>query len=207
LGRIIKADLEGLATAADVVARGGVICYPTDTLYGLGCDPFNVSAVQRTTQVKGERKKPMPVLVRGLADAEKLAHVSERARRLANKFWPGPLTIVLQAREILPRILAPEGSVGLRSPNHPICLDLLGLCNGTLVGTSANRSGKPPALSAKQAFEELGDQVDIILDGGKPPLALASTVVDLTQPKLVVLREGPVAREELLRCLRTRVRR
>ena len=200
----MKADLEGLATAADVVAKGGVICYPTDTLYGLGCDPLNVSAVQRTMKAKGDRAKSMPVLVRGLDDAEKLAYVSERARRLANKFWPGPLTLVLQAREMLPRILAPKGSVGLRSPNHPICLDLLGLCNGTLVGTSANRGGRPPAISAKEAFEELGDQVDVILDGGKPPLALASTVVDLTQPKLVVLREGPVGREELLRCLRTR---
>jgi L-threonylcarbamoyladenylate synthase len=200
----MKADLEGLATAADAAAKGGVICYPTDTLYGLGCDPLNVSAVQRTMKVKGGRTKPMPVLVRGLDDAEKLAHVSERARRLAGKFWPGPLTMVLQARDVLPRILVPEGRIGLRSPNHPICLDLLGLCSGMLVGTSANRTGRPPATSVKQAFDELGDHVDIILDGGRPPLALASTVVDVTKPKLVILREGPVGREELLRCLRPR---
>jgi L-threonylcarbamoyladenylate synthase len=143
-------------------------------------------------------------LVRSLDDAEKLAHVSEKARRLACKFWPGPLTMVLQAREALPRILVPQGGIGLRSPNHPICLDLLGLCSGMLVGTSANRTGRLPATSAKQAFDELGDQVDLILDGGKSRVALASTVVDLTKPKLVILREGPVGREELLRCLRSR---
>jgi len=204
LAQILKADLEGLAKAADVVAKGGVICFPTDTVYGLGCDPLNTSAIQKTMKTKGDRAKPMPVLVRELNDAEKLAHVSDRARRLANKFWPGPLTMVLEARDLIPRTLAPEGRIGLRSPNHPLCLDLLGLCSGTLVGTSANRTGSPPATSAKQAFDELGDQVDIVLDGGKTPLGLASTVVDLTNPKLVVLREGPVERTELLRCLRRR---
>jgi L-threonylcarbamoyladenylate synthase len=203
LTRIMKADLEGLATAADVVAKGGVICYPTDTLYGLGCDPLNVPAIQKTMKAKGDRTKPMPILVRSLEDADKLAHVSERARRLADKFWPGPLTMILQARGMLPRILVPEGTIGLRSPKHPICLNLLGLCSGMLVGTSANLTGRPPATSAKEALDELGGQVDVILDGGRSPLASASTVVDLTRPKLVILREGPVGREELFRCVRS----
>ena len=198
----MKADLEGLAIAADVVSRGGIICYPTDTVYGVGCDPFNSSAIEKTMKAKGERTKPMPVLVHGLNDAEKLAYVSERARRLAGKFWPGPLTMVLKARDVLPRILVPGGKVGVRSPNHPICLNLLGLCSGTLVGTSANRTGRPAAVSARQALDELGGQVDVVLDGGKPPLGLASTVVDLTAPRLVIAREGPVGRAELLRRLR-----
>jgi L-threonylcarbamoyladenylate synthase len=205
--RIIKADLEGLATAAEIVARGGVICYPTDTVYGLGCDPLNVPAVQKTMKAKGDRTKPMPILVRSLEDAGKLAQVSERAKRLADRFWPGPLTIILQAREILPRILVPDGTIGLRSPKHPICLNLLELCSGMLVGTSANLTGRPPATSAKEALDELGDQVEVILDGGRSPLASASTVVDLTQGKLVVLREGPIGKEELLRCLRSHVER
>jgi len=204
LGQILKADLEGLARAADVVAKGGIICFPTDTVYGLGCDPLNVSAIQKTMKVKGERTKPMPVLVHGLDDAEKIAYVSDRARRLADKFWPGPLTLVLEARDVLPSILAPQQKVGVRSPNHPICLDLLGLCAGRLVGTSANHTGHPAAMSARHVLEELGEQVDVVLDGGMPPLGLASTVIDLTVPGVTILREGPVGRAELLRCLRKR---
>jgi L-threonylcarbamoyladenylate synthase len=153
-------------------------------------------------EVKGDRKKPMPVLVDNLAAAEKLAYLTDRARTLAREFWPGPLTMVLQSREVLPEILTPDKRVGLRSPKHPICLNLLKLCSGFLVGTSANLTGKSPARTAEEAFEQIGDRVDLVLDGGKAPLGVASTVVDLTQPKLKILREGPLDREQLLRSLR-----
>jgi L-threonylcarbamoyladenylate synthase len=202
LVRVLKADLDGLASAADTVAKGGVICYPTDTLYGLGCDPLNSSAVKRTMEVKGDRTKPMPVLVKGLAEAEKLAYVTDYARRVAERFWPGPLTMILHSREIVPTVLTPERRVGVRSPKHPICLDLLALCSGALIGTSANLSGRPPATTALEALKELGDRVDVILDGGRAPLGVASTVIDLTQPKVTILREGPVERSEIIRCLR-----
>lgn len=200
----MKADLDGLASAADTVAKGGVICYPTDTVYGLGCDPLNSSAIKRTVEAKGGRTKPLPVLVKGLADAEGLVYVTNRAKRVAESFWPGPLTMVLPSRDIVPTILAPERRVGVRSPKHPICLDLLGLCSGALIGTSANLSGRPPATTALEALKELGDRVDIILDGGRAPLGVASTVVDLTQAKVTILREGPVERSEIIRCLRQR---
>ena len=202
--RVLRADLDGLASAADTVANGGVICYPTDTLYGLGCDPLNSSAIKRTMEVKGDRTKPMPVLVKGLADAERLAYVTDHARLVAETFWPGPLTMILQSREIVPTILTPERRVGVRSPKHPICLDLLGLCSGALIGTSANLSERPPATTAQEAVKELGDRVDVILDGGRAPLGVASTVVDLTQPKVTILREGPIERSEIVRCLRRR---
>jgi L-threonylcarbamoyladenylate synthase len=204
LVRVFKADVEGLAEAAATVANGGVICYPTDTLYGLGCDPLNGQAVKRTKEAKGPRSKPMPILVKDLATAEKFAHIPERAKRLAQAFWPGPLTIVLQGREVLPAILIPEGKVGIRSPDHLICLDLLQLCSGGLVGTSANLTGKPPARTAQEALNQLGDRVDLILDGGRVPIGVASTVIDLTQPGLRILREGPLGREELLNSLRRR---
>jgi len=204
LARVLKADLDGLASAADTVAKGGVICYPTDTVYGLGCDPVNELAIKRTLEIKGDRTKPPPVLVKGLAEAERLVYVTDRARRVAESFWPGPLTMVLRSREIAPTVLAPEGRVGVRSPKHPTCLDLLGLCSGALIGTSANLSGKPPATTALEALKELGDQVDIILDGGRTPLGVASTVVDLIQAKVTILREGPVERSEIIRCLRRR---
>ena len=200
----MKADLDGLASAADTVAKGGVICYPTDTLYGLGCDPQNSSAIKRAMKIKGDRTKPMPVLVKDLAYAGNLAYITDRARRIAEKFWPGPLTLVLHSREVVPTILAPEGRVGVRSPKHPICLDLLGLCSGALTGTSANLSGRPPATTAPEALKELGDQVDMILDGGRTPLGVASTVIDLTQPQVTILREGPVERSEIIQWLRQR---
>lgn len=204
--RVIKADLEGLAVAAETVIKGGLICYPTDTLYGLGCDPFNTSAIVKTVAAKGKRDKAMPVLVKSVDDAERLAFFSESARQLADAYWPGPLTVVLPARDNIPSALSPEHTVGLRSPKHAICQQLLGLCSGYLIGTSANLTGKPPATSAEEIVTQLGDRVDIVLDGGRSPVGVASTVVDLTKEHLVVLREGPIARAEVLRCLKRRSR-
>ncbi len=200
--RVLKADLEGLAAAADVVRKGGLICYPTDTVYGLGCDPLNASAAERVMRTKGDRTKPMPILVKNIENARRLAHVSDSAAKLADKFWPGPLTMVLLSLDVLPAILIPNGRVGLRSPKHAICLELLGLCSGALVGTSANLTGRPPAVTAEAAANELEDRVDLVVDGGRAPLGVASTVVDLTASKLTILREGPIGRGEIMQCLR-----
>ena len=204
LVRVLKADLDGLAEAAAIVAKGGLIAYPTDTVYGLGCDPLNTSAVERALSAKGGRTKAMPILVKGLKDADKVAHVSGGARRLAQAFWPGPLTIVLRARDVLPPNLVPERTVGVRSPNHPICLELLGLCSGFLVGTSANLTGKPPATTAEEVLKEFGGRVDFVLDGGRSSLGVASTVVDLTKNHFTFLREGPIGRGEIMRCFKER---
>lgn len=204
--RIVKADLEGLTVVADTVARGGLICYPTDTVYGLGCDPLNPSAVEKAIAAKGKRAKAMPVLVKSTDDAERLAYFSETAKRLADRYWPGPLTIVLPAKDHVPSILAPKRTVGVRSPKHAICQQLLGLCSGRLVGTSANLTGKPPAISVEEIVNQLGDRVDIVLNGGRSPVGVASTVVDLTKNHLLILREGPVARAEILRFLKQKSR-
>jgi L-threonylcarbamoyladenylate synthase len=204
VARIIKADFDGLTVAAKVVGKGGLICFPTDTVYGLGCNPLNSSAVNRARLAKGVPTRPFPVLVKGIENAELLAQMSDRARKVARKFWPGPLTLVLPAREILPRNLVPDGTVGLRSPNHSICLNLLSLCSGALVGTSANATGRPPAVSAEEAARVLGDNVDLILDGGRAPLGLASTVVSLTKPTFAIVREGPIGAQEIMKCLRER---
>ena len=203
MAKVLKADLDGVAEAAAIVAKGGVICYPTDTLYGLGCDPMNAFAVERTMDAKGPRTRPMPILVNDLVAVERFAYVPERARKLAKLFWPGPLTMVLQAREALPKILIPERKVGVRSPKHHACLKLLELCSGGLVGTSANLTGRPPATTAEEALSQLGDRVDLIIDGGRVPVGVASTVVDLTMPRFSLLREGPVSREEILDVLRS----
>jgi len=204
--RVVKADLEGLAVASEAVTDGGLICFPTDTVYGLGCDPLDALAIEKILATKGRGQKAMPVLVRGMQDAEHLAVFSENARRLAERYWPGPLTIVLPAKDHVPSILAPEGTIGLRSPRHTICQQLLGLCSGNLVGTSANLTGKPPAISVEQIVEQLGKHVDVVVDGGKSPVGIASTVVDLTQNHLIIIREGQVSRLEILSFLKAKSR-
>jgi len=201
VARVVKADMDGLMLAAKVVAEGGIISYPTDTVYGLGCDPFSSQAIGRVMKVKGDRKKPLPVLVKTLQDGLLIAEFTEKATKLAKRFWPGPLTIVLQAKTSVPSALAPSGTIGVRSPKHATCLSLIGLCSGRLVGTSANRTGQAPATTAEEAAVALGDTIDLVVDGGRTPLAVASTVIDLSS-NFTLIREGPISREALLGCLR-----
>jgi len=198
--RILRADPEGFEEAAAAVSNGKLVCYPTDTVYGIGCDPFNLKALEALIRAKGDRTKPLPILVRGLDEAEKIGSVSDKAKLLAEEFWPGPLTIILPSKNHIPVLVAPKGTIGVRSPNNAICLNLLALCGGSLVGTSANLSGRTPATSANEAAGQLGNHVDVILDGGRSKLGIASTVVDVSGD-LIVLRKGPVSSEELLRCL------
>lgn len=198
---IVPINLDNLAAAAEVVANGGIVAYPTDTVYGLGCDPFNSQAVKAVLRAKGNRSKPLPVLVETLHAAELIVDFSDRALKVAAAFWPGPLTMVLRAKPTVPAILAPDKTVGVRSPKHAICLKLLGMCSGMLVGTSANKTGHPPATTAKEVAKELGDQIDLVLDGGRTMLGISSTVIDLTKG-FRLLREGPISREELLKYVR-----
>jgi len=199
--RILRADPEGFKETAAAVSSGKLVCYPTDTVYGIGCDPFNVEALDKLIRAKGDRTKPLPILVRSLDEAEKLGRVSDKVKLLAQEFWPGPLTLILPARDRIPVLVAPRGTVGVRSPNNAICLNLLTLCGGSLVGTSANLSGHAPATSANEAVSQLGNHVEVILDGGRSTLGIASTVVDVSG-ELIVLRKGPISKDELLRCLR-----
>ena len=202
LVRVVKADMDGLMLAAKLIAEGGIIGYPTDTVYGLGCDPFSQHAVERVMEAKGDRKKPLPVLVKTIQDGQRIAEFPEKAAKLATRFWPGPLTMVLKAKPVVSKVLAPSGTIGVRSPKHVTCLNLLGLCSGHLVGTSANQTGKTPATTAEEVITALGDKVDLVVDGGRAPLGLSSTVIDLSS-NFTVIREGPISRETLLNCLRS----
>jgi len=200
--RVVKADADGLVLAAKLIAEGGIISYPTDTVYGLGCDPFSQHALERVMNAKGDRSKPMPILVKTLQDGRRIAEFPEKAAKVAARFWPGPLTMVLRAKASVPKALVPSGTIGVRSPKHDTCLNLIGLCSGYLVGTSANQTGKAPATTAEEVVAGLGDKIDLVLDGGRAPLGVASTVVDLSS-NMTVIREGPISREALLNCLRS----
>jgi L-threonylcarbamoyladenylate synthase len=196
--RILKATLENIRVAAKVVKEGGLVVYPTDTVYGLGCDPFNVDAVERLIAVKGSRDKALPILAYSLGDVERVAGLSERARKVGERFWPRPLTLVLPKKFIPDVVTFGLGTVGVRVPNHKVALELLKLCGGLLVGTSANKSGCEPPCTAVGAFKQLGGEVDMVLDGGVAEFGVSSTVVDLTGGVPRLLRRGVVSFDRVL---------
>ena len=163
--KIIKSTRTAIQTAAQIVENGGVVVYPTDTVYGLGCNPFKEDAVKRIFKIKGERNKPLPILASGIGEIEKIAQIPEKARELAKRFWPGPLTMVLPKKPSLPNIVTLNlNSVAVRVPNHDIALALIRLSGGLLVGTSANKSGRKPPRTALEATDQIGEEVDLILD-------------------------------------------
>ena len=183
--------------------KGGLVVYPTDTVYGLGCDPFSVKAVERLIHVKGAREKPLPILSNTLSQIERVAKISLEARVMGEKFWPGPLTLILPKKDLPEIVTFGLRSVGVRIPNNEITLMLVSLAGGLLVGTSANKTGCPPPSKACEAIDQLGDQVDLILDGGTAELKTPSTVIDFTGKEPKVLREGSLTFNEVLKALNT----
>lgn len=191
---ILGADENALRKAGRIVREGGLVIYPTDTVYGVGCDPFNVEAVKRLIVAKGREGKPLPILASCVERAERIAVLTNRARGLASKFWPGPLTLVLKKRKVLPdTVTADRDTVGVRVPNNKIALSLLEQVRGLIIGTSANKSGGKPPITAVEAGKQLGRFVDVILDGGPVQLGQPSTVVDVTGERVRLLREGPIS--------------
>lgn len=197
---IMKVGQESISKAARIVGKGGLIVYPTDTVYGLGADPFNDKAVQRLFAAKGRSAKPVPVLCSSLQKATELVELSERGVELARDHWPGAFTIVAPLKNRLPSILTQgTGNLGVRVPAHPGCLNLISACGGWLTGTSANLSGQPSARTAQEAGIQLSDSVDLILDGGSL-VGKESTVALVVGDKVTILRSGPIGvREEMKR--------
>jgi len=196
--RILKPSQSSISEAIRVIKIGGLIVYPTDTVYGLGCDPFNTLAVKRLIDAKGGRKKPLPILASDIEHVKIVAEVTEAAEKLARRFWPGPLTIVLKKKPRVPQIVTfGSDTVGVRVPNHPVALELLRRCDGLLIGTSANISGKKSTATADDAANQLGDKVDLILDGGRATLGKGSTVINLADRRFRVERAGPISLKEI----------
>jgi len=188
----VKFDSGSIATAASVVLGGGVIVYPTDTVYGLGCDPTNERAVTRLVAIKRREDKPISILCSSASKASGLVWMNDQANALATRFWPGALTIVAPLKRNLPFPLhRGSGTLGVRVPAMPLCIDLIESCGGWLTGTSANISGQPSSRTALEASRQLGDVVDLILDGGRLD-GRESTVVRAVEDGIQVLRTGPV---------------
>ena len=197
---VCRVDEVSLLRAVEIVSAGGVVAFPTDTVYGLGCDLFNARAVERIFAIKG-RPARMP-LIAMLSNPEQWTQVAATlpasALALMMRFWPGPLTLIAPVRPDVPeQALGGGTTIGMRIPDHCDTLALLHLVGRPLATTSANRSGETPACSAQEVEAQLHGQIELILDGGISPHGVASTVLDCTNDPPILLREGPVSRAEL----------
>ncbi len=201
--RVLPADSsEWVKAALQVLRAGQLVAFPTDTVYGLGALVFDESAVQSIYAAKGRADdKAIPVL---LADAQDLARVAAApppmALRLAERFWPGPLTIVVQKNPALPAAVTSTDTVGVRVPDHPVARALLQAA-GPMAVTSANRSGESNARTAEEVLRQLSGRLPLIVDGGETPGGVASTVVSCTDLRPRILRQGPISLDQMLEIL------
>lgn len=191
--QLLKTSTDSIERAASIVREGGLVIYPTDTVYGLGCDPFNEDAVTRLASVKQRTKENLPVLVSSLEKARLLGNFSESLDPPIRRFWPGPLTIVVPCKVSLPyQVIGHDRMIGLRIPGRKETLDLVSKSGGFLVGTSANISGTPSLRNAEDALTVFDGKVDVILDGGSVATRIESTVVRQTDHGTQLLREGAI---------------
>ena len=191
-------DPNAIRYAADVLRHNGLVAFPTDTVYGVGALAFKAEAVQRLYVVKGRAAdKAIAVLVARNSDLLLAAsELTPCAQKLAQKFWPGPLTIVVPKHPRLPAEVSPLPTVGVRQPDHPVARRLLEL-TGPLAATSANRSGERNSLTAEEVLGHLSGRIDLLLDGGRVPGGIPSTVVDCSGAAPSVLREGPISAADI----------
>jgi L-threonylcarbamoyladenylate synthase len=194
-----SAALGRVAEAVAVLKNGGVIAMPTDTLYALTAAADDASAVRRVFAIKGrEQGRPLPLFVSGLEMAQRIAVLNAPARKLASRFWPGQLTIVVPKREEYDsEALAGSETAGLRVPDNEVARAVVEALGAPVTGTSANLSGGPDPVSADEVRRQLGDRVDIILDAGPCEYGVASTIVDCTAPEPVILRQGAITADQV----------
>ena len=200
---IISASSPGaIPRALQVLTAGGLVALPTDTVYGVGALAFDGKAVESIYTAKDRPvEKAIPVLIGDPGDLEKVgSNIPDPAHRLASRFWPGPLTIVVPKRPDLPEAVSATATVGVRVPDHDVARALLRAA-GPMAVTSANISGKQSPVTAQEVYEQLAGRIDLILDGEKTPGGLPSTLVDCTTSELRVLRGGPISLEELISAL------
>ena len=193
--------LNELDKAFAALDNGGVVVFPTDTLYGLGADVFSLPALQRIFAIKGRPAElALPVLVAGLDQVESVAlPMSNQAQELAERFWPGPLTLVMRRSPELPDLVTGGAdTVAVRMPAHRIPLALARRLGRPITGTSANLSGQPDLLDLDSIENQLGNLVDYIIRSGPPPEGTGSTVVDITRKEPRLLREGSISLEEIM---------
>jgi len=194
----VKCDKEGIDKAAKVAKDGGIIVFPTDTVYGIGCDPYNKKSVDKIYQIKGRPKtKLFPILAYSYDVASEIVEFDKDSKKIADKFWPGPLTLILKLRdERLKESLNLKEKIAIRVPNNPCLLNLL-KNSKFLVGTSANISGENSFTKSQDCYQKIREY-DIFLDGGDIEDKGESTILEMEQGKPIFHRIGALKKEEIL---------
>jgi len=189
---------QALQLALEIIRQGGMVAFPTDTVYGLGTSAFDPQGIEQLYVVKErEGRKAIAVLLSSAAELAKITAVmNDTAQRLAERFWPGPLTLIVPRHPDLPANLSPLPTIGVRMPDHPLALALIAR-SGPLATTSANLSGGENACTAHEVFTQLSGRIPLILDGGQTPGGSPSTVVDCTAEPPGILRQGPISLSKL----------
>jgi L-threonylcarbamoyladenylate synthase len=202
--KIVKTDEEGLKYAASVIRGGGVAIYPTETVYGLGCAPSDPDATKRILQIKERADKPLPLICSSIEIVSRIVKFNATAEKLAEQFWPGPLMMILPNRIDYP-IWVTHGkkTLGVRVPGDEVPRKLAQYSAGVLVSTSANKSGANPPLTAQEAINQVGKEVDVVVDGGLSPGKLPSTILDLSSNEMWILRSGPITGSQIMEALKT----
>jgi L-threonylcarbamoyladenylate synthase len=197
---LIKPEDKPLVLAAEVIQAGGVIVYPTETLYGIGSNAWDGSAIAKIRALKYRtEQKPILVIARSQDQVQLLAEeISSLAQRFIDAFWPGPLTLVFKASKQVPDLVSRgTGTIGVRIPSSPVCLRLLELVGSPLTSSSANLSGQPPLMTVAEIRQAIPKGIDLFLDGGQLPPSQPSTVLDVTGDVARILRKGAVSEERL----------
>jgi L-threonylcarbamoyladenylate synthase len=207
--QILKSDPQGIKKAAQMILKGGIIAFPTETFYGLAADALNEAVLKKIFRLKKrEEGKPLLLLIADKSWLKGLVqNVSPLAERLMDRFWPGPLTLVFNASpQLSPLLTADTGKIGVRLSPHPVTQALVQAVGRAITGTSANLSGQPGTLTALEVFQSLGESLDAVLDGGKTSGGPGSTVLDVSDPPPRIIREGMISRDELSPFLGTGVK-
>jgi L-threonylcarbamoyladenylate synthase len=188
---------DSLDEIREIYTRGELFVYPTETLYGLGADPFNETAIKRLYKVKRRPiHMPVSIAVSNIEMMENLGEVNDTARTIAEKFLPGPVTVLLKGTRDVPGILKKEGSVAVRIPNHPVALGIIEI-TGPITATSANIHGEKEPLEVGEAIDQLGDDVRLYIDCGESRLKGPSTIVDCTGASISIIRKGVIPEKEI----------
>lgn len=194
----VNCGKEGIEKASQVIEQGGIVVFPTDTVYGIGCNPYNKESVKKIYEIKSrDFTKPFPVLVYSKEIASKIAHFDKIAEKIVGKFWPGPLTIILKLTDNkLKESLNLTDKIALRVPNHNCTLELLKECN-FLIGTSANISGQSSFFDPQECIKNV-ENYDIFVDGGTITSKGESTIIEIENDEIKIIREGSLSKEEIL---------
>ena len=197
----VKCNKEGIGKASKIIKSGGIVVFPTDTVYGIGCNPYNKEAIQKIYKIKSrEISKSLPILAFSKEVAAKIVEFDKDSEKIAQKIWPGPLTLILKLTdEKLKASLNADNKIAIRVPKHQCTLGLLEKCN-FVIGTSANISGTGPFRNPQECYQNIHD-FDLFLDGGTITSKGESTIIEFEEGKLKIHREGVLTRNEILKIL------